>query len=35
MLVKTETAANDALSVFGAKADVLREAARFVVNRKS
>jgi farnesyl diphosphate synthase len=35
MLAKTEAAANDALAVFGAKADVLREAARFVVNRKS
>lgn len=35
MLAKTEAAANDALAVFGAKADVLRDAARFVVNRKS
>jgi farnesyl diphosphate synthase len=35
MLARTEAAANDALAVFGAKAHVLREAARFVVNRKS
>jgi farnesyl diphosphate synthase len=35
MLAKTEAAANDALALFGAKADVLRKAARFVVNRKS
>jgi farnesyl diphosphate synthase len=35
MLAKTETAANDALNIFGPQADILREAARFVVNRKS
>jgi farnesyl diphosphate synthase len=35
MLVETEAAANDALNIFGSRADVLREAARFVVNRKS
>lgn len=35
MLAQTEAAANDALALFGSKADVLREAARFVVNRKS
>jgi farnesyl diphosphate synthase len=35
MLVETEAAANDALSIFGSRADILREAARFVVNRKS
>jgi farnesyl diphosphate synthase len=35
MLTKTEARANDALAIFGSKADVLREAARFVVNRKS
>ena len=35
MLMQTLEAANDALTVFGARADVLREAARFVVNRKN
>jgi farnesyl diphosphate synthase len=35
MLVETEAAANDALNIFGSRADILREAARFVVNRKS
>jgi farnesyl diphosphate synthase len=35
MLVETEAAANDALNIFGSRADVLREAASFVVNRKS
>ncbi len=35
MLAKSEAAANDALDIFGSKADILREAARFVVNRKS
>ncbi len=35
MLAETEAKANDALAVFGAKADVLRAAARFVVNRRS
>lgn len=35
MLAKTEARANDALAIFGPKADVLRQAARFVVNRKS
>jgi farnesyl diphosphate synthase len=35
MLLETEAAANDALKIFGSRADILREAARFVVNRKS
>jgi farnesyl diphosphate synthase len=35
MLVETEAAANDALNIFGLRAHILREAARFVVNRKS
>lgn len=35
MLAKTEVAAHDALSIFGSKADILRDAAHFVVNRKS
>ncbi len=35
MLAKTEAAASEALNIFGSKADVLREAARFVVSRKS
>lgn len=35
MLRETEAKANDALAIFGAKADVLRAAARFVVNRRS
>ncbi len=34
-LADTEAAAIETLTPFGAKADVLREAARFVVNRKS
>jgi farnesyl diphosphate synthase len=35
MLAKTEAAAAEALEIFGSRAGVLREAARFVVNRKS
>jgi len=35
MLTETEAAANTALAPFGARADTLREAARFVVDRKS
>lgn len=35
MLVETEAAANAALNIFGSRADILREAARFVVDRKS
>jgi farnesyl diphosphate synthase len=35
MLLETEAAANEALNIFGSRADTLREAARFVVNRKS
>lgn len=35
MLRETERSASAALAPFGAKADVLRKAARFVVNRKS
>jgi farnesyl diphosphate synthase len=35
MLAETEAAASEALRIFGSRADVLREAAHFVVNRKS
>lgn len=35
MLAKTEAAAGEALEIFGSRAGVLREAASFVVNRKS
>lgn len=35
MLAETEVAASEALRIFGSRADVLREAAHFVVNRKS
>jgi farnesyl diphosphate synthase len=34
-LARTEAAANEALSIFGPRADVLRDAAHFVVSRKS
>jgi farnesyl diphosphate synthase len=35
MLAKTEARANDALAIYGPKAEILRDAARFVVSRKS
>jgi farnesyl diphosphate synthase len=35
MLARTEAAAGEALEIFGSRAGVLREAASFVVNRKS
>jgi farnesyl diphosphate synthase len=35
MLAETEAKAHAALAIFGSKAEVLREAAHFVVNRKS
>jgi farnesyl diphosphate synthase len=35
MLVESEAAANGALNIFGSRADILRQAARFVVSRKS